>query len=337
MHKHTLESVAELSGVSRSTVSRVINDQPGVKPEVRRRVWEIIEQTGFQPNQAARTLASSRSGIIGLVIPHVVSSLFGDPYFPRLIQGITQACNRHDLNLTLFVFHTEEEEGSLHRRILNTGFLDGLIIASSHFQDPLIPHLLSTGLPFVVIGRQDRFPEASFVDVDNLNGAYAATSHLLRQGRQRVATITGPQDMVAGVDRLQGYRQALSQKSHGFDPALVAEGDFTEESGYAAMIQLLPARPDAVFVASDMMALGALRAIEAAGLNVPGDIAVAGFDDILPPDAARPPLTTIRQPIRRSGVAAVNVLLDVIENGLTPPRRVILDVQLVIRESCGGM
>lgn len=337
MHKHTLESVAELSGVSRSTVSRVINDQPGVKDEVRRRVLEIIEQTGYQPNQAARTLASSRSGFIGLVIPHVVSSLFGDPYFPRLIQGITQACNRNDINLTLFLFHSEDEEVTLNRRLLNTGFLDGLIIASSHFQDPLLPHLLEAGVPFAVIGRQDRYPEASFVDVDNFNGAFAAASHLIRLGRQRIATITGPHDMVAGVDRLLGFRQALSQKGRPADGDLIAEGDFTEEGGYTAMKQLLQARPDAVFAASDMMALGAIRAINEAGLSVPRDVAIVGFDDIMPPDAARPPLTTIRQPVRRSGVAAVNVLLDLIENGLTPPRRVILDTQLVIRESCGAV
>lgn len=337
MHKHTLESVAELSGVSRSTVSRVINDQPGVKEEVRRRVLEVIEQTGYQPNQAARTLASSRSGFIGLVIPHAVSRVFGDPYFPRLIQGISQACNRSGLSMTLFIFHSEDEEAALSPRLLNAGFLDGLIIASSQFDDPLMPQLIENQVPLVVIGRQDRFPQASFVDVDNTNGAFAATSHLLRLGRQRVATITGPQNMVAGVDRFLGYRNALAQRGPAYDPALVVEGDYSEESGYVAMKRLLPARPDALFAASDMMAIGAIRAIEEAGLTIPHDIAIVGFDDILPADTIRPPLTTVRQPVLRSGVAAVDVLLDVIENGLTPPRHVLLDTQLVIRESCGAV
>lgn len=337
MNKHTLETVAELSGVSRSTVSRVINEQPGVKEEVRRRVLEVIEQTGYQPNQAARSLASNRSGFIGLVIPHVVSRVFGDPYFPRLIQGISQACNRSGLNMALFIFHSEEDEDALSPRLINTGFLDGLIIASSQFGDPLIPHLIENAVPFVVIGRQDRFPQASFVDVDNVNGAFAATSHMLRLGRQRVATITGPQNMVAGVDRLLGYKNALAQRGGSFDPALVVEGDYSEESGYVAMKRLLAARPDGLFAASDMMALGAIRAIEEAGLSIPGDISIVGFDDIMPPDAIRPALTTIRQPVLRSGVAAVDVLLDVIENGLTPPRHVLLDTQLVIRESCGAV
>lgn len=333
----TLERVAELAGVSRSTVSRVINGQTGVKPDVRERVLSVISQTGYQPNLAARALASSRSGIIGVVIPHAVSTLFTDPYFPRLLQGITQASNASDLTLSLFLFHTEEEEEKIHGRLLTAGFLDGIIIASSHFGDPLFPHLIDYEIPFVVLGRQDQYPQTSFVDVDNLTGAYAATSHLLRLGYRRVAHITGPQNMVAGVDRLAGYRQALSDRGHAQEAEMIAIGDFSEAGGYVAMQRLLPVRPDAVFAASDQLALGAWRAIREAGLRVPEDIALVGFDDLLPPDTGRPRLTTIRQPVVRSGVEAVNVLLDIIDNGLTPPRRVILDTQLVIRESCGAV
>ena len=333
----TLEKVAEMAGVSRSTVSRVINGQTGVKPDVRERVLSVISETGYQPNMAARALASNRSGIIGVVIPHAVSTLFGDPYFPRLLQGITQASNINELTLSLFLFHTEEEEEKIHGRLLTAGFLDGIIIASSHFSDPLFPHLIDYGIPFVVLGRQDRYPQVSFVDVDNQTGAYAATSHLLRLGYRRIAHITGPLDMVAGVDRLTGYRQALSDRGRAFDEELVVNGDFTEAGGYVAMQRLLPARPDAVFAASDQLALGAWRAIREAGLRVPEDLALVGFDDLLPPDTGRPRLTTIRQPVVRSGSEAVNVLIDIIDNGLTPPRRVILDTQLVIRESCGAV
>jgi LacI family transcriptional regulator len=333
----TLESVAELAGVSRSTVSRVINGQIGVRDDVRQRVWQVIEQTGYQPNLAARALASNRSGIIGLVIPHAVATLFSDPYFPRLIQGISQTANANDLNLTLFLFHNEEEEEKLSNRVVNAGFLDGVIIASSHSEDPLIPTLIQAGMPLVVLGRQDRYPQVSFVDVDNYNGAYAATSHLLRLGRTRVAHIAGPDKMVAGHDRHAGYRQALSDKGQAYDPDLIFEGDFTEATGYVGMQRLLPLRPDAVFAASDQLAFGAWRAIREAGLEVPRDIALTGFDDLLPPSTGRPRLTTIRQPVVRSGMEAVNVLIDIIENGLTPPRRVILDTQLVIRESCGAV
>ena len=336
MSSLTLEEVAELAGVSRSTVSRVINGQAGVRDDVRQRVWQVIEQTGYRPNLAARALASNRSGIVSLVVPHAFSTLFADPYFPRLTQGITLACNGNDLSLTLFLFHNEDEEARLTRRIANASLFDGVIIASSQFEDPLIPHLIANGVPLVVIGRQDRYPQVSFVDTDNLTGGYAATSHLLRLGYRRVAHISGPQNMVAGVDRLNGYRKALDDRGRPYEEDLVVEGDFSEAGGYIAMQRLLAVRPDAVFAASDQLALGAWRAIREAGLQVPRDIALVGFDDLLPPGAGRPRLTTIRQPVVRIGREAVSVLLDVIENGATPPRRVIFDTELVIRESCGA-
>jgi LacI family transcriptional regulator len=336
MSNLTLEHVAELAGVSRSTVSRVVNKQAGVREDVRRRVWQVIEETGYRPNIAARALASNRSGIISLVVPHALSRLFADPYFPRLTQGITVACNENDLSLTLFLFHNEQEEARLTRRIANASLFDGVIIASSQFEDPLIPHLIANQVPLVMVGRQDHYPELSFVDVDNLNGAYAATAHLLRLGYLRIAHISGPQTMVAGQDRLEGYRKALADRGRAFDAKLIAEGDFTEAGGYVAMQRLLATRPDAVFAASDQMALGAWRALREAGRQVPHDVALVGYDDLLPTASARPRLTTIRQPVARIGREAVNVLLDVIENGPVPPRRVIFDTELVIRESCGA-
>jgi LacI family transcriptional regulator len=336
-----LEQVAELAGVSRSTVSRVVNGQTGVRPDVRRRVRQVIEETGYQPNMAARALAAGHAGIIGLVIPSAVASLFADPYFPRLIQGISDGANVHDQTLTLFVFHSPLEEEKLNARLSQAGFLDGVIIASSHFNDPLIPHLLESETPFIVVGRQDQFPQASFVDVDNFNGAYAATSHLLRLGYRRVAHISGPLDMVAGVDRLGGYHTALTDRGRAAEPDLVTHGDFSRAGGYIAMQRLLhlppEERPDAVFVASDQMALGAWQAMREAGLDAPADVALVGYDDLLPADGELPGLTTIRQPVRRTGAAAVDALMDIIVNGLNPPRRVILDTHLVIRESCGAL
>jgi LacI family transcriptional regulator, galactose operon repressor len=336
MSSLTLEKVAEIAGVSRSTVSRVINGQPGVREDVRRRVLQVVDETGYRPNLAARALASSHSAIISLVVPHALSRLFSDPYFPRLTQGITLGCNSNDLSLTLFLFHTEDEEAKLSRRITNTSLFDGVIMASSQFDDPLVPHLVNNEVPFVIVGRQDRYPQVSYVDVDNVNGGYAATSHLLRLGYRRIAHITGPQNMVAGVDRLNGYRNALAELGRAPTEELVAEGDFTEAGGYMAMKRLLPVRPEAVFAASDQMALGAWRAIREAGLKVPHDIALVGFDDLLPAAAGRPQLTTIRQPVRRVGREAVNVLIDIIENGAAPQRRVVFDTELVIRESCGA-
>jgi LacI family transcriptional regulator len=312
-----------------------VNDQACVRDDVRSRVWQVINETGYRPNIAARALASNRSGIISLVIPHAFSTLFSDPYFPRLTQGITMACNSSEQSLTLFLFHNEEEEAKLTRRIANASLFDGVIMASSQYEDPLIPHLIRNEVPLVIIGRQDRYPKVSYIDVDNSNGAYAATSHLLRLGYRRVAHIAGPQNMVAGEDRLDGYCRALSERGRTYSEDLVAKGDFSEAGGYVAMKRLLPARPDAVFAASDQLALGAWRAIREAGLQVPYDIGLVGFDDLLPAGAGRPQLTTVRQPVVRAGREAVNVLLDVIENGPTPQRRVVFDTELVIRESCG--
>jgi len=177
---------------------------------------------------------------------------------------------------------------------------------------------------------------ASYVDADNIGGAREAVTHLLRLGRTRVATITGPQNMIAGADRLAGYLAALRDRAMVSEPGLIAEGDFTEAGGYRAMQQLLPHRPDAVFAASDMMAVGALRALREAGLRVSEDVAIVGFDDL--PQAARtePPLTTVRQPTYRLGTTTVDALLDLIEYPDSSPRRIVLPTELVVRASCGS-
>jgi LacI family transcriptional regulator len=333
MDKLTLEQIAKLAGVSRSTVSRVINHHPNVKAEVRQRVMKVVAETGYHPNPAARSLASQRSGIIGLVIPRAVQSLFTDPYYPRLMQGIAQACNANDYTLSLFLFHTEDEEHKLYPRVLRTGMMDGLLVSASQIDDPLIPELIDNNVPFVMIGRPDDLPAVSFVNVDNAVGVYTATSHLARAGYKRIATITGPLNTTVGLDRRQGYLDALNDRSHSIDDRLIVEGDFTESGGYAAMQRLIPHRPDAVFIASDTMAFGALRALREAGLCVPRDIAIVGFDDLPTSSLADPPLTTIRQPIRRLGAQAVETLIDILTNGPEPPRRITLSTELIIRAS----
>lgn len=333
----TLEKIGRLSGASRSTVSRVINGQPGVSNETRQRVLQVIEQTGYQPNAAARSLAARRSQVVGLVIPTAVQFLFTDPYFPRLIQGISQACNQHDYTLSLYLFQTADEEQTIYPRVLRTGAVDGVILSSTQVNDPLIPQLVENQVPFVVIGRPLNAPTANYVDVENVAGGHTATTHLIRLGYKRVATITGPMNAIAGLERLEGYQQAVQDRGRTIDPALIANGDFTEAGGYTAMRQLLTSQPDAVFAASDMMAMGALRAIREVGLTVPGDIALVGYDDMVPTPVVEPPLTTVRQPIRRMGTQAVEMLIDILHNGLTPPRRLVLPTELVIRASCGAI
>lgn len=332
----TLEDIAQRAGVSRSTVSRVLNDQPNVRDQVRERVWRVIEQTGYRPNSAARTLASQRSHVIGLVLPLTVSSFFTDPYFPFLTQGIAQACNQYDQTLSLFIVATAEDEKKLYPRIAQRGLLDGVVLQAGAHGDLLSERLTQSSLPIAMIGRPLDPEATSFINVDNVASAVEAVNHLVSLGHQRIATITGPQNTTAGIDRLVGYRRSLKQAGLPDDETLIAYGDFSDDGGYAAMQQLLPAKPDALFAASDRTAIGAIRAIRAAGLRVPADIAVVGFDDLPLAVQADVPLTTIRQPVEEVGRKAVEMLIDIIEHGNHPPRRILLDTELVIRDSCGS-
>ena len=337
--KLTLEKIGELAGVSRATVSRVINNHPNIREEVRQRVLDVIATTGYQPNQAARSLASNRTGLVGLVVPRVMQTLSTDLYYPRLLEGVSQACNENQHTLALFIFHTEAEEQQLATQVMRQGFLDGVIVAGLHPDDSL-NYLLNSSKPVLVIGEPLDYPQASFVDADNRAGAYTAVSHLISLGHRRIATITGQLEMAAGQQRRQGYLDALQENSLPIEEALIRPGDFDQAKAYQATLELLPYNPDAIFVASDSMALSTLQALADAGLQVPQDIAVVGFDDLTLGDTAvpyiLPPLTTIRQPIRRMGVLAVETLLDIIKNPQAPPRRVILPTELIVRQSCGS-
>jgi len=334
--KLTLDEIAKRAGVSRTTASRVLNDGPNVRPEVRERVQRVIAETGYRPHPVAQSLASQQSHVIGLVLPRRTEALFNDPYFPQLTQGIAQACNDHDYTLALFMMQCEADEQKFYPRISRKSLLDGIVIQVGQVGDNLIARLLASDVPTVVAGRPLNHPNASYIDVDNVAGTCTGVTHLLQLDHKRIAMITGDMRTTAALDRYTGYCKALQARDLPVDEALVSEGYFTEIGGYEAMQRLLPHKPDAVFSASDAMALGALRAIYEAGLTVPHDIALVSFDDLPPATTARPQLTTIRQPVHAFGVKAVEMLIDVIKNGLTPPRRIIMETELVIRESCGS-
>lgn len=336
MSNLTLEDIAKQAGVSRSTVSRVVNDHPNVREEVRRRVWKVIKRTGYHPNPAARTLVSQRSWMIGLVLPRSVSSFFSDPYFPRLTQGIAQACNQYDYTLSLFLIGTKEDEEKIYPRVSRRGLLDGLLVQSGQIGDQLIDRLVNSNIPVVIAGSPFHTEGVSYIDVDNVNATYHAVRHLIQLGRKRIGTIAGPSNSTVSIDRKEGYLKALAEQGWNVDESLIAEGDFTEISGYNAMQQLLAARPDAVFAASDSMAIGAMRATREAGLRIPDDIAFVGFDDLPIATLSDCPLTTVHQPVLEFGYKAVEMLIDLIENGIKPARRVIMSTELIIRDSCGA-
>jgi LacI family transcriptional regulator len=330
-----IEEIARMAEVSRSTVSRVINNDPNVSDATREKVLQIVKQVDYRPNVAARGLAAGRTRVLGLVIPMGVAALFTDPYFPILIQGVSSACNSLDHSVMLWLAEPEYER-RMTRQILNNGLIDGVILASALLDDPVGQALAESDLPFVMVGRHTTNNQVHYVDVENYSSSRDAVLHLFRQGRRRVGTVAGPANLIAGYDRQRGYAAALHARGLAVEPGLVAEGDFTDDGGYAAMQQLLPQEPDAVFVASDAMALGALRALREAGKRVPDEVAVVSFDDMPFAVRADPPLTTVRQPIDRVGATAAEMLISLIEHPSPEPHRIILPTELVIRDSCGA-
>ncbi len=331
----TLEDIGRLAGVSRSTVSRVINDQGSVSEDVRVRVREVIRSTGFSPNAAARSLVSNKSGVIGLVIPSRVRDLFEDPYFAKVIQGVSAASNNAGTTLSLFLFQTEAEEEHLYPRVVTSGLVDGVILTATRMGDPLLSRLASGSLPFVLIGRPET-DGLNYVDVDNYDGARQAATHLCELGRRRIGLLGAPTSTTAGLDRLSGFVDGLATCGVTLDPVLRADGDFSEESGYTAMQRLIPHLPDAVFAGSDTMAMGALRALRESGLKVPHDVALVGFDGSTAAETSIPPLTTIRQPVDATARRAVEILNSLITGDVSGPISETLSVELVVRESCGA-
>jgi LacI family transcriptional regulator len=335
----TLEEIAKLAGVSRSTVSRVINDQPNVRTPVRERVWHVIRETGYQPHAAARSLVTRRTRIVGVIIPEAVTKLFTDPFFPYLLCGITQTCNSQGYHLMLSLFNGPAGPEEMYRRVVGGGHLDGVVVASTRVDDPLIGRLLDDNLPFVMVGR---YPDerVRYVDIDNVAAARMAVDHLARLGHRRIGTVTGPLKTPSAADRLEGYRQAMETHRLPVDEALIVEGDFTEASGMAAARRLLSLPVTAIFAASDIMALGALKVIRESDLQVPQDVALVGFDDVPIATALQPALTTVRQPIEQMGSMAADLLLSLLQSppeGRQLAQKLILPTKLIVRESCGAL
>lgn len=330
--KLTLDDIGELAGVSRATVSRVINDYPHITPELRQRVQKVIKDTGYRPNRIAQSLASNRTGIIGLVIPNSARTIMSDPYFLHLISGITKKTNQQGLTLSLFLFHSMDDEVQISNALFKTNLVDGLIVTADRKKSPFVQQVINHNIPFVVIGRSEIRAQVPCVNVANEIGAYLAAEHLIKANRRRTAIIMCDHN-TAGDDRFAGYRRALEDYGIEFDPNRVARGDFSQESGYAAMQQLLPTKPDAVFASSDMMAIGAQQAIRQAGLRIPDDIAIVGFDDLPQAALADPPLTTVQQPMEELGAVAVDLLHDLLSGSGKSSRQIILPVELIQRTS----
>ncbi|HEY5787544.1 MAG TPA: LacI family DNA-binding transcriptional regulator [Microlunatus sp.] len=325
----TLETVAALAGVSRATASRVVNNLDRVAPHVVASVNAAIDELGYVPNQAARSLARRRTAVIAVVIPESTERLFADPFFATVVQGAAAHLAATDYTLSLVL---GSNEGDKSRRYLTGGNVDGVLVVSQHEGDLPLTRLGLT-VPIVFAGRPavDFGERGHFVDVDNRAAAAVGVGHLLERGRSRIATIAGAQDLAAGRDRLNGWRDVLT--AVGLPDDLVAVGDFTPESGTDAMERLLAGpRFDAVFAANDQMAFGAISALTRAGRSVPDDVAVVGFDDDQFSRAARPTITTVHQPAKEMGQVMASHLVALMA-GDPVEQLTLLPTHLVVRES----
>jgi DNA-binding LacI/PurR family transcriptional regulator len=337
----TLEHFARVAGVSRATVSRVINGIRNVDPQLRETVQAAVIATGYVPNHAARSLVTRRTGSIALIVSEAeertwddpfLGRIFTDPYFGRMVSGILGVLRPHAVNLVLMLVENDDARAQLVR-YLRQGHVDGVILISTHNEDPLPQLLTESGMPAVLSRRPSQSIPISYVEAAQHAGAIMAADHLVARGCTRVATITGPRDRSASVDRLAGFREGMARHGYAYVPSV--EGNFTQESGERAMEQLLAEHPqvDGIFAANDLMAQGALLVLHDHGRRVPEEVAVIGFDDNSSAQSCRPPLTTIRQPLEDMAGEMAKLLLTHIEDPEHQVKSVIFDTELLVRRS----
>jgi len=331
----TLEDVARVAGVSRSTVSRVVNGVRNVDPAIQETVRRAVAATGYVPNSAARSLVTRRAGAVALVVSGACGDgpeLFTDPFFGRVVGGVLSALRPLGVHPVLMLADDEGARGQVVS-YLRQGNADGALLVSTHAEDPLPALLLEAGLSAVLFGRPARPLPLSYVDLATQDGARLAAGHLAARGCRQVVTIAGPATLSAGQDRLAGFREAMARHGHPYVP--FAEGDFTRAGGERAMQRLLTEHPelDGVFAANDLMAQGALGALQDHGRRVPEDVAVVGFDDSSAATAGRPRLTTVRQPVEAMAAEMTRILLDHVADPGRRPASVIFEPELVVRES----
>jgi LacI family transcriptional regulator len=336
----TATDVARHAGVSQTTVSLVLNNTPGsrISDATRRRVWNAVHQLNYYPNASAQRMVAGRTHLIGLVLRQTSDQAFADRFLPQVLNGLSQAADQHGYRILLAPLPPEDKTEAL-TRLAREHQADGLVLAGPRADDKELEQLYREGVPLVLIGQVPEL-DVPYVDVDHIASARLAMEHLIQLGHQRIAMITrAPLTYTASRNRLAGYRQALEAAGLRFDKRLIRYGDFTSASGQSAMDDVLqiPKPPTAVFVASDTVALGALKAIRQRGLRVPHDLALVGFDDIPTAEFVDPPLTTIRLPAYDLGAKAADLLIRLMEaDKPVRNRKILLPTELIVRESCGS-
>ncbi|WP_329042254.1 LacI family transcriptional regulator [Streptomyces sp. NBC_00178] len=345
----TLEDVARAAGVSRATVSRVVNGVRNVDPVIQEAVRQAVSVTGYAPNRAARSLVTRRTDAVALVVSGAgtepdedgavpapegsfTAQVFADPFFGRVVTGVVNYLRPRGMHPVLMFAETSHAREEVVA-YLRQGRADGALVVSTHAQDPLPALIADAGLSAVLYARPARPVGMSYVDLAHRDGARLATDHLLARGCRRIAAISGPLNVLAAQERLAGFRETMERHGHASAPAV--EGQFTQESGEAAMERLLAEHPDldGVFAGNDLMATGACHVLRDHGRRVPEDVAVIGFDDSSAAVACRPPLTTVRQPVEDMAAEMAGLLLDRLAAPDRPVTSVVFEPVLVVRDS----
>lgn len=325
--KVTIKTVADLAGVSKSTVSRVMNNSKPVSDEVRKKVMDAIKETNFRPSSVARSLSNQKTQLIGVVIPDVAN-----PVFSEIIKGIEDRAHDLDYNILLCNSRYDQSKELDYLEILKEQEVDGIILSGFHESDTLSNALKETGKPVVLIGFEDRKGLFSSVVIDNYKASKEVTQFLVKAGHNVMAMIHGPDgDICAGFHRKKAFIDVVSQENISYHTRL---GHFTYRDGLELTRELLEVdeKITAIYCANDLMALGAIEAIRKSGKSVPDDIEVVGFDDIYLSAIYHPSLTTVKQPFEKKGRSSVNLLIEMI-NGKTQVQKIFHDYEIVIRDS----
>lgn len=330
-HNITIVDVAKAANVSYSTVSRVMNNNPHVKPEKRVRVLEVMDRLGYVVNQSARSLRGGQTQVIGLM----VHDLFTE-YTGQIVWGVDETLNAAQYDLMIFTTHRRMTRESSSIDTLVQGTSDGVLLLLPLNPGAYLQALRERQFPYVVIDQHGFDTFSPTVTASSYQGAREAIDYLIALGHKRIGFITGTPDVRGAIDRLSAYRDALEAHGIDYDPALVVEGDFQQPGGYRAASILLDCteRPTAIFASNDASAFGAMEAIRSRGLSIPQDISVIGFDDIPQSAHVYPALTTVRQPMAEMGRAATRLLLKYIEDPTLPCEHIVLDTEFIRRESC---
>lgn len=332
----TIKDVAKLAGVAPSTVSRVIAGSHRISLPTKLKVQKAMEELSYTPNAIARSLARSSTRTIGFSIARSVDHAFSNPFFSEVMRGISSIAQQKEYNILLSMSTTPEEELENCMKLVRERRVDGLILSTSRVKDHLIDTLMEEEFPFVIIGRSSNRSALS-VNNDNVYGAYMATKHLLENGFTEIAFLSGPNDLMVSVDRMNGYRQALIEQNHPYLPSLIVETDFTDVSGYEAMKILLERghHIDALVASDDMIALGVLRYAMEKGLSIPDDLAIVGFNDDPVVTYTNPPLTSVKISTYELGSEAMWLLLESLEGGerIRARKEIVLPCELMVRSS----